>query len=182
MEINDQNIRVNSFGHLKHITDWADSFYKPSHVFIRAVYFSTNFFQSMKCQNIMSVVYELWFTNNVIQSTLSQRPLLISDHLPIKQPVCKYLFCFSVKYCIKNSLVDDHGTNFLSNHNHLFTSQIWHMLLFYFSRKRPPYRIVRKPLSTQASQKFSFLIALTMLMIACTNEKRQLDLSKFHLI
>ena len=43
-----------------------------------------------------------------LQWTLSKRPLLLSD-----QP-----FCFSVKYCFKNSLESDHYFNFLSDHDH----------------------------------------------------------------
>ena len=57
---------------------------------------------------------------------------------PVKQPLCKWLFCFSVKYCLKNPLSHASTTKFRKWLWPLFRPEIWNILLFSFSGKRPP--------------------------------------------
>ena len=61
---------------------------------------------------------------------------------PAKQPLCKWLFClFSVKYCFKNPLSQASTTKFLKWLWPLFRPEIWNILLFSVSGKRPPAMI-----------------------------------------
>ena len=60
--------------------------------------------------------------------TSRERPSSVSD-----QP-----FCFSVKYCFKNSLVSDHYFNFLSNRDHFLGWKCDIFVCYLFPRKRPP--------------------------------------------
>ena len=74
-----------------------------------------------------------------LQWTLSKRPLLVSD-----QP-----FCFSVKYCFKNSLESDHYFNFLSDHDHFLGWKCDIFVCYLFPESDHPVwsrMIVKKPL------------------------------------